>query len=56
MIRALAHCKDTVCSSDEREFRFGFKPGPGGDLLLTRLEVVEKPPCPSRLEVSSSGG
>jgi len=47
LIVALGHCKDTVCSSDERDFRFGFKPGAGGDLVLTRLEVVEKPPCHS---------
>jgi hypothetical protein len=45
MIRAFGHCKDTVCTSDEREFHFGFKPGPGGDLLLTRIDVVERPPC-----------
>jgi hypothetical protein len=40
MTRAFAHCKGTVCQSDEREFRFTFK----GD-QLTRLEVVERPPC-----------
>lgn len=40
MTRAFAHCKGTVCQSDDREFRFTFK----GD-QLTRLEVVERPPC-----------
>lgn len=40
MTRAFAHCKGTVCVSDDREFRFTFK----GD-QLTRLEVVERPPC-----------
>lgn len=40
MTRAFAHCKGTICQSDDREFRFTFK----GD-QLTRLEVVERPPC-----------
>ncbi|HEX5063163.1 MAG TPA: hypothetical protein VFV99_27495, partial [Kofleriaceae bacterium] len=42
MIRAFAHCKGTTCRSADREFRFVFK---GADLLLTRLEVAERPPC-----------
>ncbi|HEY5952489.1 MAG TPA: hypothetical protein VIV40_43620 [Kofleriaceae bacterium] len=42
LIRALAHCKGAVCRSEDREFRFVFK---GADLLLTRLEVSERPPC-----------
>jgi hypothetical protein len=40
MTRAFAHCKGTVCQTDDREFRFTFK----GE-QLTRLEVVERPPC-----------
>jgi hypothetical protein len=47
LIRALHHCKDAVCVSDEREFHFGFRPGPGGELELARLDVIERPPCPS---------
>ena len=35
-------CAGTTCRSVDREFRFGFK---GGELLLTRLEVNERPPC-----------
>ncbi len=46
MIRALRHCTGTVCRSDDREFRFTFK-GSGAEALLTRLEVVERPPCKS---------
>ncbi|HEU4611570.1 MAG TPA: hypothetical protein VFS15_05815 [Kofleriaceae bacterium] len=42
MIRAFANCAGTTCRSVDREFRFGFK---GGELLLTRLEVNERPPC-----------
>jgi hypothetical protein len=45
LIGAFGHCKDAVCTSDEREFHFGFKPGPGGNLLLARIDVVERPPC-----------
>ncbi len=46
MVKAFAQCDGTVCRSDDREFRFGFKPGAGGELMLSRLEVVERPPCP----------
>lgn len=46
MIRAFANCTGTTCKSDDHEFRFAFKPGPGGDLQLARLEVIERPPCP----------
>lgn len=45
MLRALAHCTGSVCTSEEHEFRFGWKPGPGGDLLLARIDVVERPSC-----------
>lgn len=45
LVRALAHCTGTVCESDDREFRFVFK---GADLLLTRIEVVDRPPCNKR--------
>ena len=45
LIRAFFHCAGTVCRSEDREFRFTFK---GGDLLLTRLEVSERPPCNKR--------
>lgn len=47
MVRALTRCTGATCKSPEREFRFGWKPGPGRDLLLARLEVVERPPCPA---------
>ena len=45
MMRALRSCSGTTCKSAEREFRFVFK---GADLLLTRLEVTERPPCNKR--------
>ena len=35
----------TTCSSDDRDFKLGLKPGPAGELLLTRIEVIERPPC-----------
>jgi hypothetical protein len=43
MIRAFSRCSGTACRSDDREFRFVFKGG--GDLLLHRIEVTERPPC-----------
>ena len=45
MLRALDHCTGSVCTSEEHEFRFDWKPGPGGDLLLARITVVERPSC-----------
>jgi hypothetical protein len=45
LIRAFASCKGTTCRSADREFRFVFK---GGDLLLHRIEVVERAPCNKR--------
>ncbi|MGE5184773.1 MAG: hypothetical protein ACM31C_22025 [Acidobacteriota bacterium] len=44
LVRAMHHCTGTTCTSDDHEFRFAFKPGAGG-LLLSRLEVTERPPC-----------
>jgi hypothetical protein len=44
MVRAMASCKDTTCTSDSREFRFTFKPA-GGEQFLARIESVELPPC-----------
>lgn len=40
LVRAFEHCNGTTCRSDDREFRFVFKGG-----LLTRLEIIELPPC-----------
>lgn len=38
---ALQHCtKQLVCSSDEHDFKLTVKNG-----LLTRLEIIERPPC-----------
>jgi hypothetical protein len=48
MIRAMPHCKGTTCTSNDREFRFTFKPGAGGELFLARIESAERPPCQDR--------
>jgi len=45
VVRAMHHCTGASCTSDDHEFRFGFKSGPGGDLWLARLELVDRPPC-----------
>lgn len=47
LIRAFRNCKGTTCSSPDREFTFGLKVI-GGGLQLARLEVIERPPCPTR--------
>ena len=44
LVRAMHHCTGTTCTSDDHEFRFTFKPQ-AGTMLLTRLEVIERPPC-----------
>lgn len=46
MIRAFRHCKGTTCSSDDRDFRFRLTAA-GGELWLTSIEILERPPCPS---------
>ncbi len=45
LVRAFKSCKGTMCTTPDREFKLGLRPGPGGDLLLHRIEVVERPPC-----------
>jgi len=45
LVRAMRHCTQTTCKSDDHEFRFTFKPGGGGELMLQRLEVIERPSC-----------
>ena len=47
LVRAFRRCTGTTCTSNDRDFTFGFKPGPGG-LVLARLEIAERPPCPTR--------
>jgi len=47
MARAFRRCTGTTCTSGDRDFKFGFK-RVSGELLLTRLEIAERPPCPSR--------
>ena len=45
LARAMKRCTGTTCRSVDREFRFSFRPS-GGQLWLSKLEVVERPPCP----------
>jgi hypothetical protein len=45
LVRAMQHCTGTICVSDDHEFRFVWRPS-GGDLLLSRIELADRPPCP----------
>ena len=45
LVKAFHSCTGTVCKSDDRAFRFTFK-SVGGQLLLSRLEMADRPPCP----------
>jgi hypothetical protein len=44
-VRALRTCTGATCTSTEREFKLGWRQGPGGELFLARIEVSERPPC-----------
>lgn len=46
MSRAFKKCEGTACVSHDRDYRFAFKTI-GGQLYLTKLEIAERPPCPS---------
>lgn len=46
LARAMKRCTGAVCKSADREFHFSFKVQ-GGELWLSRLDIVERPPCPS---------
>lgn len=46
LARAMKRCTGAVCKSVDREFHFSWKPV-GGELWLSRIEIVERPPCPS---------
>ncbi|HET7499963.1 MAG TPA: hypothetical protein VFK02_03145 [Kofleriaceae bacterium] len=46
LVRAMQRCTGTICVSDDREFRFTWKPT-GGELLLARLEMADRLPCPA---------
>jgi hypothetical protein len=45
LVRAMPHCTGTICVSDDHEFRFVMKPI-GGELVLSRIELADRPPCP----------
>jgi len=45
LVKAFRNCAGTTCKSDDRAFRFSFK-SIGGQLLLARLEMADRPPCP----------
>ena len=45
--RAMTHCTGTTCASEDREYRFTFRAG-----QLYRLELVDRPPCLDKPEVS----
>jgi hypothetical protein len=47
LVRAMRRCTGTTCTSEDREYRFTFKPG-GSGLQLTRIELADRPPCQKR--------
>jgi len=50
LVRAMPHCTGTICVSEDHEFHFVWKPF-GGELLLSRIELADRPPCaPTKAE------
>jgi hypothetical protein len=47
LARAMQHCTGAICVSDDHEFRFVWRPF-GGELLLSRIEIADRPPCAAR--------
>jgi hypothetical protein len=45
LVRAMQHCTGAICVSDDHEFRFVWQRS-GGDMLLSRIELADRPPCP----------
>jgi len=46
LARAMQHCTGAICVADDHEFRFVWTRF-SGELLLSRIEVAERPPCGS---------
>jgi hypothetical protein len=44
LVRAMAHCAGAICVSEDHEFRFVWQ-AIGGDGLLSRIELADRPPC-----------
>jgi hypothetical protein len=44
LVRAMQHCTGTICVSEDHEFRFVWQRF-GGDTLLSRIELADRPPC-----------
>lgn len=47
LVRAMQHCTGAICVSDDHEFRFVWRLA-GGELLLHRIELADRPPCDPR--------
>lgn len=44
LVRAMQHCTGAICVSEDREFRFVWRPS-GKEVLLSRIEIADRPPC-----------
>lgn len=44
LVRAMQHCTGAICVSEDHEFRFVWQRS-GGDALLVRIELADRPPC-----------
>ena len=44
LVRAMQHCTGAICVSEDREFRFVWQRF-GGEVMLSRIELADRPPC-----------
>lgn len=44
LVRAMQHCTGAICVSEDREFRFVWQRF-GGEVMLARIELADRPPC-----------
>ena len=44
LVRTLQHCTGAICVSEEHEARFVWRTQ-GGELVLSRIELADRPPC-----------
>jgi len=54
LARAMQHCTGTICVSDDHEFRFVWA-RVAGALVLTRMELADRPPCPTSPAANPAG-
>lgn len=45
LVRAMRHCTGAICVSDDYEYRFVWARAARGEMMLSRIEIADRPPC-----------